>query len=58
MILAMLETREMQKRDATAIVIGLAMGVPIGILFGNVATGIAIGLVFAIALGAFSRRAR
>lgn len=47
----------MKGRDATAIVIGLALGVPIGLLFDSIGMGIAIGLVFAIAVGAFSRSA-
>lgn len=42
-------------RDATAAMIWVALGVPIGLLFDNIGMGIAIGLIFAIAMGAFSR---
>lgn len=40
--------------NVTAALVWIALGVPIGLLFDNIGMGIAIGLVFAIAMGAFS----
>lgn len=45
----------MKRSDAGAIILGLVLGIPIGLLFDNIGIGIAIGLVFAIAMGAFGR---
>lgn len=41
--------------DAGAVMLWVAVGVPIGLMLDNLVAGIAIGLVFAIAMGAFSR---
>lgn len=46
------EANAMKRSDATAIVLGLALGVPIGVMFDNIGMGIAI------AFGAFSRSNR